>query len=182
MAEWRKIVMRILVLTALCVALPGCALVGPKTVNGSFACTAPTGTCAPTLTIDDRAIRKIREQARAGNAVVVPGSVSILEAGQGRSAKIVFPAYFDAMGRLHEQTVVHTKFNDGLAAGAFDIPPVSSSSSSSKIDLVSYASGRDSAGSYSVAPQASKPVPSQPVSAAGPEISSPDVFPVPGTE
>lgn len=172
--------MRLLAIPLLCLVLPGCALTGSKTVNGSFACQVAEGTCAPTLTIDDRAIKKMREQAKTGNAVVYPGSVSILEGGQGRPAKIVFPAYFDAQGRLHEQTVVHTRFNDGLAVPA-DAAPVAAASQSSKIDLVSYAAGSGPAPSYSVAPEPPKQSPKQPVVAPSAQ-PAPEVFSAPGDE
>lgn len=139
--------MRKICLIIVSIGLSGCSLIGPKTVNGSFACSAPEGTCAPTLAIDDAAIQKIRANAKEGKAVVLPGSVAVLANGQGRSAKIIFPAYVDAMGRLHEQTVVHMPLNDGLpssvgAAAVADTVRLQSP----KIDLVSYASGRAAAG------------------------------------
>jgi conjugal transfer pilus assembly protein TraV len=162
--------------------LSGCSLFGPKTVNGSFACSAPQGTCAPTLAIDDAAIQKIKMQAKEGKAVVVPGSVTVLGSGLGRTAKIIFPAYVDTMGRLHEQTVVHMPLNDGLPAssGATDVAG-SVSSQSSKIDLVSYASGRAAIGLAKTGVAVEEAVSSSTASLP-PGNVSPEVFTAPGNE
>jgi conjugal transfer pilus assembly protein TraV len=88
--------------TLVCAALiaaSGCATLGGN-VNGSFACRAPDGTCAPTSAIDAIAT------AGAGQESPLP-SVARRRGGETRSLRIVIAGYRDADGRSHEPRVVH---------------------------------------------------------------------------
>lgn len=76
----------------------GCATLGDN-VQGSFACRAPEGTCAPTSQIDQAAI--------AGSSLESqPQSVTEHRDG-GRTLRIVIARYRDAEGRSHEPRIVH---------------------------------------------------------------------------
>lgn len=128
-----------LVATAL---LAGCAILHDN-VKGSFACKAPDGTCAPSSVIDDAAIAAIREDpAGAADPSDVPGTDSRRGAMTNRGAshprtplaatltrantlpgasrpgtrvlRVVFPAYVDREGQLHETAGVKLSLDDGL--------------------------------------------------------------------
>lgn len=122
--------------------LSGCAILHDN-VKGSFACKAPDGTCAPSSVIDDAAIAAIREEpAGAADPSDVPGTVSrrgatanhgsrhprapraaaesdthtlsgALRPGT-RVLRVVFPAYVDREGQLHETAGVQLTLDDGL--------------------------------------------------------------------
>ena len=77
----------------------GCATLGGN-VQGSFACRAPEGTCAPTSQIDQGAIAGTSLESQ-------PQSVTEHRDG-GRTLRIVIARYRDAEGRSHEPRVVHT--------------------------------------------------------------------------
>lgn len=108
------------------VALSSCASLGGN-VRGSFSCAAPDGICAPSSTIDDRALALISSDPSDGEALPT-GNVrqpirrrtNRAEAGQparlasadpGRTQekvlRIVFQPYIDERGRLHEASAVH---------------------------------------------------------------------------
>lgn len=108
--------------------LTGCMTMG-GTVKGNFACKAPEGVCAPSSTIDDRALAMIvdasgtmgdRPIAPAGPYTaprpVGPGfqktALNTTRTGD-RVLRIVFPAQIDGEGRLHEQTAVHAVVEQG---------------------------------------------------------------------
>src|SRR3546814_7366088 len=55
-SPWRRLGAPLLLSTAL--ALGGCAALGGN-VRGDFSCAAPDGVCAPSATIDDRALAMI---------------------------------------------------------------------------------------------------------------------------
>ena len=117
-------------------ALSGCVGLGGN-IKGSFACQAPDGICAPSAVIDDRALAMISDDPsaiatpagpygqetkpssppqprRVAAAQPVRGPVS---ADPGRTSekvlRIVFPAYIDARGRLHEASAVHAVVSQG---------------------------------------------------------------------
>lgn len=114
--------------------LSGCAVFGGN-VKGSFSCAAPDGICAPTSSIDDRALALISGEPAAGAAspagpypaaaprpqqrriaATEPGSRSAgIEAGrtQERVLRIVFQPYVDERGRLHEASAVHAVVQRG---------------------------------------------------------------------
>lgn len=123
--------------------LSGCAILHDN-VKGSFACKAPDGTCAPSSVIDDAAIAAIREEpAGVADPSDQPGTVSrrgatanhgsrhprapvvatesdtntLLEASRPgtRVLRVVFPAYVDREGQLHETAGVLLTLNDGLS-------------------------------------------------------------------
>ena len=107
-------------------ALTGCTTLGGN-IKGSFACTAPEGICAPSSTIDDRALAMI--SGDAGDTMIQPaGPVQAPRLdGRGfqtaaatspartheRVLRIVFPAQIDGAGRFHEQTAVHAVVEQG---------------------------------------------------------------------
>nr|WP_176599456.1 TraV family lipoprotein [Sphingobium sp. 15-1] len=111
------------------VALGGCAGFGGN-IKGSFACAAPDGICAPSAVIDDRALAMItadpsaepiyQEQrghpppgrtahAQPAGAPVTADATRTRE----RVMRIVFPAYIDERGRLHEASAIHAVVAQG---------------------------------------------------------------------
>lgn len=129
-------------------ALGGCTTFGGN-VKGSFSCAAPDGICAPSSSIDDRALAMIAGDS--GAATTAPAGPYIearpkakmsrtAAAGQGlpigqadprrtqeRVLRIVFQPYIDEQGRLHEASAVHAVVQTGewqqqLLASATEIP------------------------------------------------------------
>ncbi|UZW58087.1 TraV family lipoprotein (plasmid) [Sphingobium sp. JS3065] len=102
-------------------ALPGCVGLGGN-VKSSFACRAPDGICAPSAVIDDRALAMMSGDpsfsaepvasaptvAKSASRQAVRGPVAA-DAGRTRDRvmRIVFPAYIDEQGRLHEASAIH---------------------------------------------------------------------------
>ncbi|MCH4894340.1 TraV family lipoprotein [Sphingomonas sp. SFZ2018-12] len=111
-------------------ALNGCATLGGN-VKGSFSCQAPDGICAPSSTIDDRALAMI--SGDAGDTVIPAGpyqapapqpramrtamttpapmadrSAAAASRTREKVLRVVFQPYIDDRGRLHEATAVHT--------------------------------------------------------------------------
>jgi conjugal transfer pilus assembly protein TraV len=108
--------------------LVGCTSLGGN-VKGSFSCAAPDGICAPSSSIDDRALalisgepvtisagpyRHIAPRARSLRIAVGPVAAP---ADTGRTEervlRIVFQPYIDDRGRLHEASVVHAVVEAG---------------------------------------------------------------------
>ncbi|KUR70022.1 hypothetical protein AQZ52_14155 [Novosphingobium fuchskuhlense] len=111
------------------VALSGCSLFHSN-IKGGFACSAPKGTCAPSMRIDDAAIHEIGGQDEHGSDKSAADSESRAErpqkatdAGLGRTARnrewvfvrgarpelrIVYPEWHDAAGQLHPRTTAYT--------------------------------------------------------------------------
>lgn len=99
----------------LAMVLGACTTLGSN-IEGSFACRAPGGTCAPTTVIDSGAIG----QAGASDAPAIPAratanSHSANQSG-ARMLRIVIAATRDAAGRTHEARVVHVPLPEGPAA------------------------------------------------------------------
>jgi conjugal transfer pilus assembly protein TraV len=120
--------------------LAACTSLWGGNIKGSFACSAPGGTCAPSTVIDDQALGHI-QNARpltpganfpAGPSFQAPTrgatqSARLVPAGSGRIAaadramvhrerrvlKVVFPSYVDGSGNFHEPRVVHTVADAG---------------------------------------------------------------------
>lgn len=112
-------------LTSLMV-LSSCATLGGN-VRGSFSCAAPDGICAPSSTIDDRALALISGDAADGipvpssnvrqpvygrsnrAATMQPARLAVADPGrtQEKVLRIVFQPYIDERGRLHEASAVH---------------------------------------------------------------------------
>lgn len=108
-------------------SLAGCASLGGN-VRGDFSCSAPDGICAPSSTIDDRALALISGDGASEDPIPARGSDRLgaprgnrAEAGratrlasgdaartQERVLRIVFQPYIDDRGRLHEASAVHT--------------------------------------------------------------------------
>lgn len=115
--------------------LAACTSLFGGNIKGSFACSAPGGTCAPSTVIDDQALSVIQNArpmtpagpyirqpvaARATTAAYMPeGAGRIAEAGNGmvhrerRVLKVVFPSFVDGGGNLHEPRIVHAVVDDG---------------------------------------------------------------------
>ena len=106
-------------------ALTGCTTMGGN-IKGSFSCAAPDGICAPSSTIDDRALAMI--SGEDGDRMIAPAGPYPAPRSEGRGfqsaaaapartrervLRIVFPAQIDAAGRLHEQTAVHAVVEQG---------------------------------------------------------------------
>lgn len=111
------------------VALSGCSLFHSN-IRGGFACSAPKGTCAPSMRIDDAAIREIGGQDEHGSdkSATDAGSradhaQTAQDAGTSRSAgnrewvfvrgarpalRVVYPEWRDAAGQLHPRTAAYT--------------------------------------------------------------------------
>lgn len=113
-------------------------------IKGSFSCNAPGGTCAPSTVIDDQAlsvIQNARPMSPAGPyfqpstrrpapvaALAPAGRRRLAAASEGlvhrerRVLKVVFPAFVDGAGNLHEPRIVHTVADEGgwmqLSSGA----------------------------------------------------------------
>ncbi|MDE2406231.1 MAG: TraV family lipoprotein [Sphingomonadales bacterium] len=118
-------------------------------MKGSFSCSAPDGICAPSSSIDDRALAMIAGDGGTGEPSpardsrrrsISPKPPRVASTGQGASAppidarrtqervlRIVFQPYIDERGRLHEVTAVHAVVQSGewqqqLLANATAIP------------------------------------------------------------
>lgn len=119
----------LLALVAGTTCLSGCVAMGGN-VKGSFSCVAPDGMCAPSSTIDDRALALI--SGADGDRMIAPigtytpeptpapsqlRGFQTVAASTGRTQekvlRIVFPAHIDGAGRLHEQTAVHAVVAQG---------------------------------------------------------------------
>ena len=120
--------------TAALVALNGCATFGSN-VSGSFSCAAPDGICAPSSSIDDRALAMIagesgspdvspagpyiesRLRPKTAGTAAVGQRLSIGQPDprrtQERVLRIVFQPYIDAQGRLHEASAIHAVVQGG---------------------------------------------------------------------
>lgn len=97
-------------------SLTGCSLFHSN-VRGAFACAAPRGTCAPSTTIDDAALKAIegsdgqaKPNADAGHGPV-SGKATAKEwiyVGNGHPAlRIVYPAWRDDAGHVHARTTAY---------------------------------------------------------------------------
>ena len=115
-------------------SLGGCASFGGN-VKGSFSCTAPDGICAPSSSIDDRALAMIageggagatspagpymetRPRSRASRTAAagqrIPAQRVDPTRTQERVLRIVFQPYIDQRGRLHEASAVHAVVQGG---------------------------------------------------------------------
>lgn len=105
-------------------ALSGCTTLGGN-VKGDFSCPSPDSICAPSATIDDRALALI--SGEDGDRPIAPAGPYVEPPSEGRGflaasapirtrervLRIVFPAQIDAAGRLHEQTAVHAVVEQG---------------------------------------------------------------------
>jgi conjugal transfer pilus assembly protein TraV len=118
---------RVSLLTALAAGtmMTGCTTMGGN-IKGNFSCMAPDGICAPSSTIDDRALAMIAGED--GDRMISPAGPYTAPQSAGRSfdtaavaparsqervLRIVFPAQIDGAGRLHEQTAVHAVVERG---------------------------------------------------------------------
>lgn len=119
--------------------LAACTSLFGGNIKGSFACSAPGGTCAPSTLIDDQALSVIQNarpmtpgHSPAGPyirqpAAAKPVTVAYTPTGSGRLAasgngmihrerrvlKVVFPSFVDGGGNLHEPRIIHAVVDDG---------------------------------------------------------------------
>ncbi|MCB2056429.1 MAG: hypothetical protein KDE30_00740 [Novosphingobium sp.] len=119
--------------------LAACTSLFGGNIKGSFACSAPGGTCAPSTLIDDQALSVIQNarpmtpgHSPAGTYIRQPAAAKPVTAaytlsGSGRLAasnngmihrerrvlKVVFPSFVDGGGNLHEPRIVHAVVDDG---------------------------------------------------------------------
>lgn len=115
--------------------LAACTSLFGGNIKGSFACSAPGGTCAPSTVIDDQAlsvIQNARPMTPAGPYIRQPaaakpvtasftpsGSGRLTSAGGGmvhrerRVLKVVFPSFVDGDGNLHEPRIIHAVVDNG---------------------------------------------------------------------
>lgn len=119
--------------------LSGCMTMG-GTVKGDFACRAPDGICAPSSTIDDRALAMILGETPdtpmtpAGPYTRPKQDAQGLQVASANGAtrsrekvlRIVFPSHIDGSGRLYEQTAVHAVVENGGWQAAAAGSPVAS--------------------------------------------------------
>lgn len=114
-----------LLLTAGTLAAGGCTTLGTN-VSGKFACNGPEGICAPSTSIDDGAIATIEttsmellnpagpyqiDEGYGVPAAPVLGATAAPPSAQADSSytlRVVFPAFVDGAGRLHERAAVET--------------------------------------------------------------------------
>lgn len=174
--------------------LAACTSLFGGNIKGSFACSAPGGTCAPSTLIDDQALSVIQNArpmtpagpyirqpvaARPVTASYVPsGSGRIAAAGNGmvhrerRVLKVVFPSFVDGGGNLHEPRIVHAVVDDGawmqLSSGE---PNLGDQVEGRAISLASAA--------YSPLPVASAAVSESAVSPAPAPVDTPSAPPSP---
>lgn len=104
--------------------IAGCTTLGTN-VNGSFRCEAPDGVCAPSTVIDDGALAEIQRVSStelltpAGPYTIDDGEVPVPDAilasadhvergADTYRLRVVFPAFVDARGQLHDRASVHT--------------------------------------------------------------------------
>lgn len=111
-----------------CLPLAGCMSLSGN-IKGSFSCSAPGGTCAPSSVIDDRALALISgaedvgpagpatPARQSGDALRVAGAATVTRTNQ-KILKIVFPAHVDAHGRYHETAAIRTVVDDGIWVAA----------------------------------------------------------------
>jgi conjugal transfer pilus assembly protein TraV len=105
--------------------LAACATLLGGNVKGNFTCSAPGGTCAPSTVIDDNALNLI-QNARPMSPASQPwsrppmrGDGKVVAVSNGiahrerRVLKVVFPAFVDQRGYLHEARVVHAVADQG---------------------------------------------------------------------
>lgn len=103
------------VLLPLCLPLAGCIALGTN-VKGQFSCRAPSGTCAPSRTIDERATRAMTTpdadsgfaEARQRAGVTAPVVTDDPARTAERRLRVVFPAHIDEAGTLRDEAVAWT--------------------------------------------------------------------------
>lgn len=105
--------------------LAACATMLGGNVKGSFSCSAPGGTCAPSTVIDDGALaliqnaRPMTPAARPWSQPPLRGDGKVIAVADGvahreqRVLKVVFPAFVDQRGYLHEPRIVHAVADQG---------------------------------------------------------------------
>lgn len=120
--------------------LAACTSLFGGNIKGSFACSAPGGTCAPSTLIDDQALSVIQNArpmtpghspagpyirqsaaAKPVTAAYTPSVSGRLAAAsgsgmihrEGRVLKVVFPSFVDGGGNLHEPRIIHAVVDDG---------------------------------------------------------------------
>ena len=106
----RPLILRAAVLAAPLVLASGCTSFGSN-VNGSFACRAPDGTCAPTSMIDAGATGIDRTDVKQAPRPSPTTGEAV------RRLQVVLAAYRDEAGREHEARVVHLTLPEPAETG-----------------------------------------------------------------
>ncbi len=104
----------ITLMLGLLAATSGCTTLGGN-VSGDFACRAPSGSCAPMSAIDDRTVETLAKSDGGGLGTTIeqPHLIGSIRAGAmpartgERTLTIIFPAYVDAAGVLHDEARAH---------------------------------------------------------------------------
>lgn len=95
-------------------------------LHSDFACRAPSGTCAPMSVIDNAAVAGMGAMIPAGSRASLQGgavksgplifastSSAAPQRTSDRVLKVVFPAYVDATGTFHEESIARTVVERG---------------------------------------------------------------------
>lgn len=106
----RPLILRAAALAAPLALASGCTSFGSN-VNGSFACRAPDGTCAPTSMIDAGATGIDRVDVRQAPRPALATGEAV------RRLQVVLAAYRDDAGREHEARVVHLTLPEPVGTG-----------------------------------------------------------------
>ena len=122
------------VLVAGMLALSGCSIFHSN-VKGGFACAAPRGTCAPSTTIDDAALRAIDGTTKAQDKGGAANKVRTSErpdrqwvyVGPRPALRIVYPAWRDGDGRIHPRTAAYVPV-DAPHVAPLDVIPLEAAS------------------------------------------------------
>lgn len=152
-------------LAVACLPLAGCMSLSGN-IKGSFSCSAPGGTCAPSSVIDDRALAMISGAAdvlpagpaaparQNGDALRIAGTGPVTRTKQ-KVLKIVFPAHVDAQGRYHETAAIRTVVDDGIWVAAAEprvMPTASAALTASTAGNVARHARENASAALSLAP------------------------------
>ena len=110
--------------------LSGCSLLHSN-IKGGFACAAPKGTCAPSMTIDDAAIRSMdgetteKHKSAPGTDGITPAEVdrNRVFIGPRPALRVVYPSWRDGTGHLHPRTATYVPI-DAPSLAPVDVSPL----------------------------------------------------------
>jgi len=110
--------------------LSGCSLLHSN-IKGGFACAAPKGTCAPSMTIDDAAIRtmdgetKEKPKSDPGTDGPMPAEAdrNRVFIGPRPALRVVYPSWRDGTGHLHPRTAAYVPI-DAPSLAPVDVSPL----------------------------------------------------------
>lgn len=110
--------------------LSGCSLLHSN-IKGGFACAAPKGTCAPSMTIDDAAIRTMdgettqKHKSDPGTDGTMPAEAdrNRVFIGPRPALRVVYPSWRDGTGHLHPRTAAYVPI-DAPSLAQVDVSPL----------------------------------------------------------